>query len=51
MATDPDDAVDKEREQLTRLVQHASAGWAEAMRTHKLAPPDAEPAARLVAGE
>ncbi|MGH2842246.1 MAG: hypothetical protein ACRDKL_01485 [Solirubrobacteraceae bacterium] len=32
--------LDREREQTMRLVRHASAGWAEAMRSHKLAPPD-----------
>ncbi len=32
--------LDKERGHVMRLVRHASAGWAEAMRAHKLAPPD-----------
>jgi hypothetical protein len=39
--------LDQEREHLMRLVRHASAGWAEAMRAHKLAPPDAGFAGRL----
>lgn len=30
-----------------RLVRHASQGWADAMRAHKLAPPDEGFAARL----
>lgn len=41
MSTQFEDDLDKEREHLMRLVRHASAGWAEAMRAHKLAPPDA----------
>jgi hypothetical protein len=41
------DDLDKERAQVMRLVRHASAGWAEAMRAHKMAPPDAGFAARL----
>jgi len=32
-----------------RLVRHASASWADAMRNHKLAPPDAGFAGRLLA--
>jgi hypothetical protein len=47
MTTEFHSDLDKEREQLMRLVQHASAGWAEAMRGHKLAPPDAGFAGRL----
>ena len=43
------DDLDREREQVVRLVRHASASWAEAMRNHKLAPPDADFAARLKA--
>jgi hypothetical protein len=39
--------LDQERERVTRAVRDASAGWAQAMRTHKLAPPDAGFAARL----
>ena len=34
------DDLGKERAHVMRLVRHASAGWAEAMRAHKLAPPD-----------
>ena len=41
--------LDRERERLMRLVQHASAGWADAMRGHKLAPPDEGFAGRLKA--
>jgi hypothetical protein len=39
--------LDQEREQVMRAVRDASAGWAQAMRTHKLAPPDAGFASRL----
>jgi len=39
--------LDKERQHVMRLVRHASAGWAEAMRAHKLAPPDGGFATRL----
>ena len=39
--------LDKERAHVMRLVRHASAGWAEAMRAHKLAPPDSGFAGRL----
>jgi hypothetical protein len=42
-----DDDLEKERAQVMRLVRHASAGWAEAMRAHKMAPPDAGFASRL----
>jgi hypothetical protein len=42
-----DDDLDREREHVMRLVRHASAGWAEAMRAHKMAPPDAGFARRL----
>jgi hypothetical protein len=41
------DDLDKERAHVMRLVRHASAGWAEAMRAHKLAPPDGGFATRL----
>ncbi len=41
------DDLDKERQHVMRLVRHASAGWAEAMRAHKLAPPDGGFASRL----
>ena len=36
-----------EREEIMRAVREASSAWADAMRTHKLAPPDAGFAARL----
>jgi hypothetical protein len=39
--------LDQERERVMRLVRHASVSWAEAMRAHKLAPPDEGFAARL----
>ncbi len=39
--------LDRERELVMRLVRHASASWAEAMRGHKMAPPDAGFAQRL----
>ena len=39
--------LDQERERVMRAVRDASAGWAQAMRTHKLAPPDAGFASRL----
>ena len=39
--------LDPERAQIMRAVRHASTAWAEAMRAHKLAPPDAGFAARL----
>jgi hypothetical protein len=39
--------LDQERERVMRAVRDASAGWAQAMRTHKLAPPDAGFANRL----
>lgn len=39
--------LESERERVVRLVRHASVGWAEAMRAHKLAPPDEGFAARL----
>ncbi len=39
--------LDKERAHVMRLVRHASAGWAEAMRAHKLAPPDSGFAGRV----
>jgi len=41
------DDLDRERSHVMRLVRHASDGWAEAMRAHKLAPPDAGFAKRL----
>jgi hypothetical protein len=39
--------LDPERAQIMRAVRHASSAWAEAMRAHKVAPPDAGFAARL----
>ncbi len=42
------DALEQERERVVRLVRHASASWAEAMRAHKLAPPDEGFAGRLL---
>ena len=39
--------LDRERAQIMRAVRRAGMGWAEAMRAHKLAPPDAGFAARL----
>ena len=41
------DELDRERAQILRAVRHASDGWAQAMRAHKLAPPDAGFAQRL----
>lgn len=41
------DELERERERVVRLVRHASVSWAEAMRAHKLAPPDAGFASRL----
>jgi len=41
------DDLQREREHAMQLVRHASASWAEAMRAHKLAPPDAGFATRL----
>lgn len=32
--------LEEERERVLRLVRHAGVSWAEAMRAHKLAPPD-----------
>ncbi len=39
--------LEHERQQVLHLIRHASAGWAEAMRAHKMAPPDSGFAARL----
>lgn len=39
--------LDRQRAQIMRAVRRASDGWAEAMRAHKLAPPDAGFARRL----
>ena len=41
------DELERERERVARLVRHASVSWAEAMRAHKLAPPDEGFATRL----
>ena len=41
------DELDRERAQIMRAVRRASDGWAEAMRAHKLAAPDAGFAQRL----
>jgi hypothetical protein len=41
--------LERQREHVMRLVRHASQSWADAMRAHKLAPPDAGFAARLTA--
>jgi hypothetical protein len=43
------DDLDRQRAQIMRAVRHASEGWAEAMRAHKLAPPDPGFAQRLSA--
>lgn len=39
--------LDRQRAQVMRAVRLAAASWAEAMRAHKLAPPDHDFAARL----
>jgi hypothetical protein len=39
--------LNTQREQITRAVRQAGNDWAEAMRTHKLAPPDAGFSSRL----
>jgi hypothetical protein len=41
------DDLNRERADILRAVRQASDAWAEAMRAHKMAPPDAEFAARL----
>ena len=41
------DDLDRQRAQIMRAVRQAGTDWAEAMRAHKLAPPDAGFAARL----
>jgi hypothetical protein len=41
------DELDRERAQIMRAVRRASDGWADAMRAHKLAPPDPGFAERL----
>jgi hypothetical protein len=42
-----EDDLDRQRAQIMRAVRRASDGWAEAMRAHKLAPPDFGFAQRL----
>jgi hypothetical protein len=39
--------LDRQRAHVMRMVRQASQGWADAMRAHKLAPPDADFATRL----
>jgi hypothetical protein len=41
------DDLGRQRAQIMRAVRQAGSGWAEAMRAHKLAPPDAGFASRL----
>jgi hypothetical protein len=41
------DDLDRQRAQIMRAVRQAGTDWAEAMRSHKLAPPDAGFAVRL----
>jgi hypothetical protein len=41
------DDLDRQRAQILRAVRQAGTSWAEAMRAHKLAPPDAGFVARL----
>jgi hypothetical protein len=41
------DDLDRQRAHVMRAVRQAGAGWAQAMRAHKLAPPDAGFAQRL----
>lgn len=41
------DDLDRQRAQIMRAVRQAGTDWAEAMRAHKLAPPDAGFASRL----
>lgn len=43
------DDLDPQRAQILRAVRQAGNGWAEAMRAHKLAPPDLGFAGRLTA--
>jgi hypothetical protein len=43
------DDLDRQRANVMRAVRKAGAGWAQAMRAHKLAPPDAGFAQRLQA--
>ena len=39
--------LDRERAQILHLIKHASAGWAQAMKDHQMAPPDRGFAGRL----
>jgi hypothetical protein len=41
------DELDRQRASVMSAVRQAGAGWAEAMRAHKMAPPDAGFAGRL----
>jgi hypothetical protein len=41
------DELDRERDQIIGAVRQAAEGWAQAMRAHKLAPPDSGFASRL----
>ncbi len=43
------DDLDRQRAEILRAVRQAGTSWAEAMRAHKLAPPDGGFAARLQA--
>jgi hypothetical protein len=43
------DDLDRQRANVMRAVRQAGAGWAQAMRSHKLAPPDVRFAQRLKA--
>ena len=43
------DDLDRQRAQIMRAVRQAGNGWADAMRAHKLAPPDADFSQRLKA--
>jgi hypothetical protein len=43
------DDLSRERAQIMRAIRHASSAWADAMRAHKLAPPDAGFGSRLQA--
>jgi hypothetical protein len=47
MSTDDGDDIDRQRAHAMRLVEHASSSWAQAMRGHVMAPPDAGFAGRL----
>jgi hypothetical protein len=47
-ATSFGEDLEAERERVKRLVAHASASWAEAIRAHRFAPPDQGFATRLL---